>query len=198
MHSFVIINGCGGSGKDTFVDLCIKYGNQHKFNVINYSSVSSSKDIMEFVSSRYLDVFQSVSNKDFSYRDTLVDIKDYLDNRYNAYLKDLYYELDSSTKYSKYCDTLTFIHSREPKKIDRIIKYLKTCGSLMFSDRHDSIGTIKTLLVVGRTDPENFTNHADREVLDYNYDITIENTGTLDNLEQQAKKFMRWYIPNTL
>lgn len=42
----VIINGTGGSGKDTFVEFCTKYG-----KIMNFSSVDKVKEIAKYIGS---------------------------------------------------------------------------------------------------------------------------------------------------
>lgn len=44
LKQIIIINGTGGSGKDTFVDFCSKYG-----NVMNFSSIDKVKEIASLI-----------------------------------------------------------------------------------------------------------------------------------------------------
>ena len=44
MKHIIIINGCGGVGKDTFVNMCAKYT-----SVVNYSSVKEIKEIAKYI-----------------------------------------------------------------------------------------------------------------------------------------------------
>lgn len=69
---------------------------------------------------------------------------------------------------------IIFIHVREPEEIDL---YKKTFDA-------------KTILVDdGKARPE-ASNHADADVYNYNYDIVIENKGTLSDLRQKAEDFL--------
>ena len=69
---------------------------------------------------------------------------------------------------------LYFIMCREPKEIQKFV---------------DRIGA-KTLLVRRKVVEETAqSNHADKEVFNYNYDITILNNGTLDELKDTAITF---------
>ena len=68
-----------------------------------------------------------------------------------------------------------FVMSREPAEIERIAKEYRAIK--VFVDRG--------------TKPTDFSNHADKDVEKVQYDITISNTGTLEDLEQTAETFAR-------
>jgi hypothetical protein len=72
-------------------------------------------------------------------------------------------------------DVLCFIHCREPWEIQKFV---------------DRLGA-KTLLI-RRPEVENKSqsNHADAEVFNYQYDYTIDNDGTLWDLEKKAANFV--------
>ena len=67
-----------------------------------------------------------------------------------------------------------FIHSREPDEINRIAKN-HCCSTLLI--KNNRISTIST-------------NHADAEVENFNYNYTINNDGTLEDLESKVIKFI--------
>lgn len=70
-----------------------------------------------------------------------------------------------------------FIHIREPEEIDRAKKEFNAHTILMVNDNVKGI----------------YSNHADARVLEYNYDIVIDNSGTLKDLEIIAKDFVeKW------
>ena len=105
----IIINGTGGSGKDTFVEFCSKYA-----NVMNISSVDKVKEAAKILVGWN-------GEKDEKSRKLLVDLKQ-LSINYN----------DSPTKYIeqkfeefKSCDAIfLFIHIREIDEIEKIKKLL--------------------------------------------------------------------------
>ena len=107
----VIINGMGGSGKDTFVELCLKHS-----KILNISSVDVVKNAAKVLVGWN-------GEKDEKSRKLLVDLKR-LSIDYN----------DSPTKYiiAKYKEfqnsnlEILFIHIRE---IDEIIKIKKLIGA---------------------------------------------------------------------
>ncbi len=99
----VIINGTGGSGKDTFVEFCTKYG-----KIMNFSSVDKVKEI-----AKYIGWNGGKSEKD---RKFLSDLKR-LTTNYNDFsfesIKDAVYQFENSNK------EILFIHIREPEEIER-------------------------------------------------------------------------------
>lgn len=101
-----VINGTGGSGKDTFVELVSKYA-----KVYNISSVDKIKEI-----ARYCGWNGKKEEKD---RKFLSDLKLLLTN-----YSDLPY-LDIQNKIKQFYENdaeIMFIHIREPFEIERIVK----------------------------------------------------------------------------
>lgn len=107
-------------------------------------------------------------------RKFLSDLKDLL-TKYNDYpfrdicQKVLWFKEDDNE--------FLFIHIREPEEIDRAKKEFNAHTILMVNDNVKGI----------------YSNHADARVLEYNYDIVIDNSGTLKDLEIIAKDFVeKW------
>lgn len=107
-------------------------------------------------------------------RKFLSDLKDLL-TRYNDYpfrdicQKVLWFKEDDNE--------FLFIHIREPEEIDRAKREFNAHTILMVNDNVKGI----------------YSNHADARVLEYNYDIVIDNSGTLKDLEIIAKDFVeKW------
>lgn len=162
MHSKVIIlNGRGGVGKDTFVDLCSKY--------INSIHISSITPIKTFAS--LCGWSGTKTEKD---RKMLSDLKDifieyddtcfkYVKNQINKFYKD---HPD---------DTLLFVDIREPDEIDKLLAYVKCTTCLITNSRVPSIDS----------------NHSDRDVENYHYDFYISNDSTLQDLDDKAKWFVQ-------
>ena len=103
MKQIIIINGTGGSGKDTFVEFCQKYG-----KVKNFSSIDKVKEI-----ARLIGWDGGKTEKD---RKFLSDLKqlttEYNDMPFNS-IKE---EVD---KFNASDDDVMFIHIREPEAISR-------------------------------------------------------------------------------
>ena len=162
-----IINGSGGVGKDTFVELVSVELNDilKKFHtVINFSSVDKVKEI-----ARKIGWSGKKSEKD---RKFLSDLKiltsEYCDmsfesmkNKVNEFLKD-----EESV--------FLFLHIREPKEIARAVKEFDA----------------KTILIVRDSVKHIISNMADENVFNYNYDFVVENNGTINDLSKKVKKFV--------
>lgn len=106
----------------------------------------------------------------------LSDLKDLL-TKYN----DLPFKGIQSVVNRFYKDTneFLFIHIREPEEIERAKQEFNAHTILVVNDNVKGI----------------YSNHADGRVLEYNYDVVIDNSGTLENLDTFAKNFVeKWRI----
>ena len=172
----VIINGKGGCGKDTFVTMCKDVLGATK--ILNISTVDFVKEVAEYCG---WDGTKTPENRKF-----LSDLKDVLTQWNDVPLKKICQEIKTwqhlwiaSGDYNK---AVVFIHCREPKEIDKLLKEF---------EQYDA----KTLLI-RRTAAESIEqiNHADNEVLNYSYDYTIYNDSTLSWLRNEAMVFLRDYL----
>lgn len=108
----IIINGTGGSGKDTFVDFCSKYS-----KVMNFSSIDKVKEIAKLIG---WDGKKTEKDRKF-----LSDLKrittEYNDMSFNSIVNAVAQFEDSNNE-------ILFIHIREPEEIQRaaIIFHAKT------------------------------------------------------------------------
>ena len=156
----IIINGMGGSGKDTFVEFCAKYA-----KVMNVSSVDKVKE-----AAKILVGWDETKNE--KSRKLLVDLKR-LSIEYNDYPTK--YILQSSKEFLTNDKDILFIHIREISEIEKIKKLLDAETLLLSNPRVKKITS----------------NSSDANVDNYNYDIHIENSGTLEELEQKAIEFIK-------
>ena len=105
MKKIIVINGVGGSGKDTFVEYCKKYA-----NVSNFSSIDKVKEIAIIIGWN-----GTKSEKD---RKFLSDLKrlttEYNDLSYKSVVEAINSFKDSESE-------ILFIHIREPEEIKRIV-----------------------------------------------------------------------------
>ena len=172
----VIINGKGGCGKDTFVTMCRDVLDTTK--ILNISTVDFVKEVAEYCG---WDGTKTPENRKF-----LSDLKDVLTQWNDIPLKKICQEIKAwqhlwiaSGDYNK---AVVFIHCREPKEIDKLLKEF---------EQYDA----KTLLI-RRTAAESVEqiNHADNEVFNYSYDYTIYNDNTLSWLRNEAMVFLRDYL----
>ena len=166
----VIINGRGGSGKDTVCDMARELVGD---KCASLSTVDVVKDLAEmmFVIAGY-----GWDGK-----------KDARGRRLLAQLKDAWQEYDEGPR--KHVidkvkiigsiwknDGLIFIHSREPQDIEELKAKLSAYNPV-------------TLLVT-RPGIGDYGNHADDDVDCYNYDYEIGNTGSLDDLRTAVIYFL--------
>lgn len=155
----VIINGSGGVGKDTFVELCGKY-----VKVRNVSAVDKVKE-----AANILIDWDGV--KDEKYRKLLVDLKQLSVDFNDAPTKYLKKQAEEFIQNEEEC--LMFIHIREISEIKKLKELIDA----------------KTLLITSKRVPVITSNSSDANVANYDYDLYITNDGTVEELEEKAKKF---------
>ena len=102
-QQIIIINGTGGSGKDTFVKFCSKYG-----KIMNFSSVDKVKKVAKIIGWD--------GQKREKYRKLLSDLKrlttDYNDMSFNSII-------EAVSQFKSSDNEILFIHIREPEEIQR-------------------------------------------------------------------------------
>lgn len=161
-----VINGRGGCGKDTFVELCAKH--VPKYMCLNISTVDKVKEIARFCGWE--------GGKEDKDRKFLSDLKgllaDYSDLPHQSVLYAIKmfkaglenYDMDPN-------DAIVFIHCREPEAIERLRRELDAVTILIrrpFLENHA------------------YGNASDDGVANYGYHFTIVNDGTLEDLESWA------------
>lgn len=115
MNKYVIINGCGGVGKDEFIKKCKLY----KDNIVNMSTI-------EYVKKVAIQCGWD-GKKDDKGRRLLSDLKDALTRYDNIPVK---YILESL---HNYVDSIIFIHCREPDEIT-LLKNILNAKSLLITN----------------------------------------------------------------
>lgn len=162
-----IINGSGGVGKDTFVQLVSEELNsilKRLHTVINFSSVDKVKEIAKEIGWN-----GQKSEKD---RKFLSDLK-ILTSEYNDMpflsMKEKVNEFNIDEK-----SKILFLHIREPEEIERAKREFDA----------------KTVLIVRDSIKHITSNNADKNVFNYKYDVVINNNGTIEELRQKAKDFI--------
>ena len=167
-----IINGTGGCGKDTFVSLFSEELKKYNKDTINYSSVQIIKEIACRVGWQ-----GGKTEKD---RKFLSDLKalcaEYSDAPFQSMCEvyDLFLKANNT-------DVL-FLHIREPEEIERAKQKFNA----------------KTILVKRNSVKEIKSNSSDARVNNYNYDITIENNGDMNDLKETVWLFVKKYFKKTL
>ena len=181
MKKPVIINGFGGVGKDTFVSIVAgKTRTNTSFNIITESY--SSVDIIKQVAKTFGWDGVSKTEKD---RRFLYDLKklvtDYNDGCLK-YMKECYEKrrLCITLPNNEHISYLIFFHIREPKEIDKAKEAL---DAICIYVKNDNV-------------PRNEHNLEDKDIENYPYDYIVNNSGTLEDLELEADKFINWIKEN--
>jgi len=161
----VIINGQGGSGKDTVCKIVAK-----RFKVLNISTVDPIKDIAKYAGWK--------GEKSDSARKMLADLK----QAFIAYNElPLNYVLNKEKEFMAGDDEIMFVHCRESEEIKKIVdnSLLRTVTLLI--RRHDNAYLHKNKV---------FGNHADDDVENYDYDFIYDgNNETVSGLEEDFNRF---------
>lgn len=152
-HVF-IINGSGGTGKDTFVSFVAD-----SYSTMNVSSVDKVKEI-----ARIIGWSGAKTEKD---RKFLSDLKllctGYNDMPLNS-MKEKYEEFVNNDS------NFLFLHIREPEEIEK--------ARMVFD--------AKTILIKKDSVKHITSNMADANVFNYNYDVVINNNGSISELREKA------------
>ena len=169
----VIINGIAGAGKDTFVVMCkdVLGG----IRVVNVSTVDFVKEVAQFCG---WDGTKTPENRKF-----LSDLKKVLTEWNEVPLKKISEDIKAwqsiwigSGDYDK---AVVFIHCREPKEIDKLLKEFQNYDPVTLLIRRGTAESVEQI------------NNSDNSVLDYSYDYTIHNNDSLSALRAQAEIFLK-------
>ena len=187
-----IINGAGGVGKDEFVKIVSSSDYNYKLvtetknktriyvkvlEVGNYSSVSKVKKIAKMIG---WDGSKTERNRKF-----LSDLK-LLTTEYNDMpLNDMKQYADNFMNNEQTEDKILFLHIREPEEIAKAINEFKKYNAKSILIKRNSVKHITS-------------NMADKNVYNYNYDIVIDNSGTIGDLKEKAEKFLNDFFANNL
>lgn len=163
----VIINGLSNSGKNTFCEFC---------GDIIYTKSLSAVDVVRKASQLFdlADTKNKVRDRNFMGELlTLVDKYNdhsfcYIEKQYNSFREHVNYALNDE-------EFIVFVHSRDPKKIDRLKEKFSATTVLFLNPNID-------------IDPKNIP---DKDVMNYEYDYIIENNGTLQELQEKALNFTK-------
>lgn len=159
-----LINGYPGAGKDTFVELCSNF-----CSVENILTSTPAKEALKLLGWD--------GEKTNEARDLLSDL---IDSSYRLW--------DGPTKYvleqvDRSAADAAFIHCREPENLERLSKLLPGCLTI-FVSRDEAAENAH----------DNLENHADLNVESYDYDIWVTNEGSLEDLKEVTKFFVKEYI----
>lgn len=163
-----VINGKGGSGKDTLLNLLSKH-----YEVRNVSTITPIKEIATFGG---WDGTKTDKDRKF-----LSDLKK-LFTDYND-LPNTY----AVSEYKKFkqnpIEEFFFVHIREPENIKKFVKSID--------------GDCLTLLIRGGKSQGSYGNASDDEVENYDYDYVFENTKPLEEIDMEFLKFIKKIVIDT-
>ena len=179
MVKVVICNGKPESGKTTVQDiakrLCLCdvtarywFGNVMPTAVDSCSTVDFVKEVATFCG---WDRTKTLENRRF-----LSNLKDLLTNWGDIPCKKISERVEGLSK-SKNVHWILFVDCREPAEIEKLKQRFNA-----------------TTLLVRRLGDEivETSNHADAEVFNYEYDYTIKNYGTLEDLQNEVHCFLEY------
>ena len=167
----LVINGFSRTGKDTFISFLTA---EAKADVINVSSIDPFRGLPH--------MFGWNGEKDGNYRKCLSLLKEA-----STYIEDypvrfLLKERALQKKLRGKSDILMCYHIREPEEIKKLKKNLPNLITLLFR---------------GTKEKEQQAPSTDDCILDYDYDHTIANSGSLEELQIKAKQFLETIIDDS-
>lgn len=165
----VVINGTGGSGKDSFVkEVTNLLGEKRCYN---YSTI----DFVKYVAV----VGGWKGDKTPKDRKFLSDLKrafvEWNDTPYQVTEREIEMAANIFHENGHYSDSVMFIHCREPEEIDRLVNNFMAHTLLVKRAAADKVHQI---------------NDSDNGVYDYNYECIVENDGTLEDLNDAARTYL--------
>lgn len=175
-----IINGSGGSGKDTFCNYIEQLATE-KDRLYHVESIYTSTPAKQWATNMGWDGSKLPSDRRFLCN--LKDMLDYWNNATYNHIKDCFSSYYVTKFYHRYNKSIFFIHAREEKDIVWIKLYCQNKGIPCKS------------ILIKRPDATKKGNHADDNVEQYiNYDYTILNNGTLEDFKKKAQDFFEYNI----
>lgn len=184
MVKVCVINGMPMSGKTTFEeicsDICYPFAVEPTNHVPGFSKgrvlridICSTVDFVKVVARQCgWDGTKSLKNRKF-----LSDLKDLLTEWDDVPFKRIEARAKIRAKSAADIDWILFVDCREPAEIQKLKEHLNA-----------------TTVLIRREEVENneTSNHADANVLNYNYDLTIWNNSDIMNLQTEAEKFIEY------
>lgn len=162
----IIVNGQSANGKTTFEKMVKDIAAKHSKKVVITSTINIVK---EFATMIGWDGGKTPKDRKF-----LSDLKDALTQWKDIPYREIGYDINQLTQDGT---DLIFIDCREPEEIRRFVNDYNAMTLLVQRGE---------MVIIG--------NHADDNVLNYQYDITIDNSRGLDELKQEAEIFVETFL----
>ncbi len=161
---FVIINGFPQSGKDTFVTMCGEFS-----PTVSLWTSTPAKQALKTLG-------WDGTTKTPEIRKLLSHFKEISVKNFDGVLTYLRDEIEYMLHLFRDDTYIVFIHSREPEEIKRLVKEFDAT----------------TLLILRGINKEELSNDSDRNVLDYQYDYTVDNNDDMNALKLKAMDFVSY------
>ena len=171
-----VVNGLAGSGKDTFMDAVIDYSNFYSEK--NTKCIGIKTSVIDPIKSMIyqLGLFNNrtteVIEKSEKYRSLLFNLKEVITDWDNDFLIN---NMIKKIKGDPVHDFI-FVCIREKSDIDSLQKHFPDLKILKVLIKNDNIKQITS-------------NRADANVFNMDYDIVIDNSGSMDTLMLKAIQF---------
>lgn len=184
MVKVVVVNGMPGCGKTTFEqicsDICDPFAVEPTSHIPGFSEgrvlgidICSTVDFVKVIAKQCgWDGTKSLKNRKF-----LSDLKDLLTEWDDVPFKRIETRAKVRAKSAADVDWILFVDCREPSEIQKLKERLNATTVLI---RRESVENSET------------SNHADANVFNYNYDVTIYNNGSLDIFKTIAEQFIKF------
>ena len=181
-----VINGTGASGKDKLVKYVQDYmlDDRYSFNISSIDPVREAAHVLISASIGNDCADETEKEKPDWYRTMLSSMKLVWDNVWTNSVSSLQYII----KKIRTCfpsdeqRCAIFVHIREPENIQALINAYEEGKVLPLETSQ-----LCTMLVTGRVDPHQYSNHSDQNVDNFNYDIVIDNSKGLEDLSKAAR-----------
>lgn len=162
----IVINGAPCSGKDTFANMCIDNNNGAGAII---SMADAAKDVAKLCG---WDGEKTPKNRKF-----LSNLKDIIDEWGDMSFKFVEKSINSLYNCGVEKDNwIIFVMSREPNDIKRLKERFNAYTIYISNHKAEQVRA---------------TNHADAEVKCFIYDYVIENNGSIEELREKAKGFLK-------
>lgn len=172
MIKIIIINGLGGSGKSTFVKYCKEKFEAHKKSMCyELSTVDYPKYVARFCGWD--------GGKTHMDRVFLHELKEALEHWNDSPTTKVFDDISTLANIENH-NYLFFVNIRESYYIEKFLRFAEVKG----------FKNISTVLVTNPNKESNEVNELVDEIKMVNYDETIVNSGTLEDLETIAEKFV--------
>ena len=169
MVKVIIVNGAPGAGKSTFEEMCVIYAEnewENKIRVDITSTVDFVKDIAKQCGWN--------GTKDLKNRKFLSDLKDLLTEWDDVPFKKIEQKIKLLEIWHE--NWIMFVDCREPAEIQKF---------------KDKLNALTVLIRREQVENEETSNHADAEVFNFDYDLTIWNNSDKIDLANKVVDFMK-------